>query len=73
VKISIHVKTGARENSVTKLDNASYRVAVSARPIEGKANEAVVKVLADYFCVPKSCIDIISGHSSSKKIVSIGQ
>jgi uncharacterized protein (TIGR00251 family) len=73
VKISIHVKTGARENSVTKRDDASYRVAVAARPIDGKANEAVVKALADYFGVPKSCVDIISGHASAKKIVSIGQ
>lgn len=71
MKISVQVKTGAREDGVKKISETSFVVTVKARPIDGKANEAVIKVLAKYFDVPKSRIEIVSGHSSSRKIVAI--
>lgn len=71
MKISVRVKTGARENSVKKIDENSFAVSVKARPIEGKANEAVIAVLAEYFDVSKSRIDIVSGHTSKIKCFEI--
>ncbi len=71
MKVSVTIKTGAREDGVKKINDASFAVTVKARPIDGKANEAAIKVLAAYFHLPKSRIDIISGHSSSKKMLSI--
>ncbi len=71
MKLSVQVKTGAREDGVTKINETSFVVTVKARPIDGKANEAVIKALAKFFGVAKSRIDIISGHSSSKKIIVI--
>ncbi len=71
MKITVKVKTGARENSVKKIDETSFAVSVKARPIEGKANEAVVAVLAEYFDTSKSRVEIVSGHSSKIKCFEI--
>lgn len=73
MRIEAKVKTGARENTVKKIDETSFAISVKARPIDGKANEAVIAGLAEYFDVPKSRVEIISGHSTSRKIVSVDQ
>jgi len=71
MKISIKVKTKAKEEKVRQLGKNNFAVFVKALPIEGKANEAVIRLLAKYFKVPKSSIEIISGHKSKNKIVEI--
>ncbi len=72
MKISVTVKPQARKTKVERLPDGSYRVAVSAPAHEGRANEAVIEVLADFFDVPKSRVEIVSGASGRKKIVEIG-
>lgn len=47
-------------------------VAVSARPVEGQANVAVLAALADAFGVRRSAVALVSGHASRDKIVQIG-
>jgi uncharacterized protein len=46
-------------------------VRVTAPPVEGAANSAVIDVLADAFDVPRSSIEILSGNRGRNKIVSI--
>jgi len=46
-------------------------VKVTAPPEKGKANEAVIKILADYFSVPKSSVNIVGGKSTRTKIIDI--
>lgn len=47
------------------------RVRVSAPPVDGAANEELVRVLAKEFDVPRRAIEIVSGHSTRLKRVSI--
>jgi uncharacterized protein YggU (UPF0235/DUF167 family) len=47
------------------------RVYTAAAPEDGKANEAVVKLLAAHFGVPKSCVKILRGQTCRDKIVEI--
>ena len=49
-----------------------FEVWVKEPPIEGRANEAVERALADYFGVAKSKVNIVSGQTSRKKVVEIG-
>ncbi len=46
-------------------------VRVAARAVEGKANDAVVRALADAFAVPRGGIRIVSGHTSRTKLVEV--
>lgn len=71
MKISIKVKTNAKENKVEKMEGLNYIVKVKTAPIEGKANEAIIKALSEFFGIPKSNITIKSGLTSKQKIVEI--
>jgi len=44
---------------------------VNAPPVEGKANQAVIAVLADFFAVPKTSIRLIAGVKSRRKVFQI--
>jgi hypothetical protein len=71
-KIIVHVKPNARKNEVTKLEGNTYRVSVTAPPIDGKANEKVIEVLAAYFKKPKRCFVIARGATAREKVVEVG-
>jgi hypothetical protein len=71
MKIFIQVKTNKKENKVEKIDENNYQVFVKAPAKEGKANAAVIKILAQHFGVAKSKITIKSGLKSKQKIIQI--
>ncbi len=72
-KIAVTVKPNAKKAEVTKLSDAEYRVAVRPPAQDGKANEAVIDLLADYFGIAKSALKIIRGHSSRHKLLEVGR
>ena len=69
MNIQITVRPDAKREGVEKLADGTYRVAVHAPPHEGRANAAVIQLLADYFSVPKSTIEIVRGETGRKKWV----
>jgi uncharacterized protein (TIGR00251 family) len=71
MRISVRVKANACKNEVKQLDENQFSISVSAPPVEGKANEKVVELLAEYFHRPKRCITILRGKASKVKIVEI--
>ena len=68
MKISVKVKPQAKENKVKKIGLDNYVVWVKAKAIEGKANQAAVKILSEYFDVAKSKIILIKGKRVRDKI-----
>lgn len=72
MKISVRVTTRAKQNSVEQQPDGSYKIRVTAAPTDGKANEAVIKLLAKFFKCAQSEIKLISGASSRNKIFQIG-
>jgi hypothetical protein len=48
-----------------------YKVYVTAPPIDGKANEALIKLIADFFSVKKRQIRIVSGFKSRYKVLDV--
>lgn len=64
-------KTKARQNKVIQLTSSVYEVSVTAMPVEGKANLAVIEALADHFHVHKNKVQIISGFTSINKSIEI--
>lgn len=71
MRLLVTVKTGAKKEKVEKLDSNSFRIEVRALPIDGKANKAIIKVLANYLGTAQSNLIIKSGQRSKKKIVEI--
>ncbi len=70
MNIEVHVVPGARKREVRR-DASGLRVRLVARPVEGKANEELIEVLAGTFGVRKREIAILSGERGRKKVVSI--
>jgi uncharacterized protein len=71
--VSVTVKPNAKLATVTKLTDSEYRVTVHAPAEDGKANRALIELLAGYFCVPKSAIRIVRGQFARKKLIEIGE
>ena len=70
-RISLRVAPGAARAKVVGRHGEAWKVRVSAAPENGKANDAVVRLLADARSVPRGDIAIVSGHSSRDKLVTL--
>lgn len=70
MKLSITVKPKSRQEKIEKTANG-YIAYVKEQPIENRANRALIKLLSEYFGIPKSRITILSGMKSKQKIVEI--
>ena len=71
MKIVVKAKPSSREDKIEKIDDNNYVVYVKAPPMDGKANAAIIKLLANYFDVSPSLVEIISGVMAHMKVVQI--
>lgn len=76
MKISVKVIPNAKQNEVVDdafdlLGARILKVKVNQPPEDGKANKAVIELLAEYFKVRKSAVSIIAGETSRNKIIEI--
>ena len=71
MKISIKVIPSAKVEQIQPALDGSLKVWLRARPKEGEANKALVKLLSKHFDVPKTSINIATGLTSRNKIVDI--
>ena len=70
-RLTLRVSPGAARSAVVGRHGAGWKVRVAAAPEGGKANDAVVRLLADAVCVPAKDVAIVSGHASRDKIVAL--
>jgi hypothetical protein len=70
-KINLRVIPRARQNKITTDADGALRVHITAAPVDGAANDAVIRALAEHFHVPKSQIKIVRGEMSRNKIVEL--
>jgi uncharacterized protein (TIGR00251 family) len=74
--ITLRVKVTARSPAseiVGELDDGTLKVRIAAAPERGKANQALIALLAAHFGVPRTSVTIVSGHTASLKMVRIGK
>ena len=69
--IKLTVKPGSREEGLTSLEDGSWLARVKARPVDGKANAAVVALVAKHFGLRKAQVHIKSGASGRSKLVQL--
>ena len=72
MKIQVKVKPNSRTAEVSQ-EGDSFIVKVKEPPKEGKANQAVVKLLAEHFSVSQSQVRILSGFRSRNKVVDVAE
>ena len=71
MKIEIIAHPNSKRARIEKDLLGTLHVYVSAPPLEGKANRAIIEALADYFGRSKSMVQLISGEKSKKKLFEI--
>ena len=54
-----------------QMDDGTLKIKVSAVPEKGKANAELIAWLAEYFKVPKTNVEIVSGQTSARKLVRV--
>jgi len=70
IKIRV-LPRSSRNEVVGEMADGTLKVKLTAPPVEGKANEALVKLLAEHFSVPKGKIKITSGSTSKNKTIEV--
>jgi len=80
MKIFVHAKPGLKRvymkettDLFGKNGERHFIVAVKERAVDGKANRAIEKALAEHFRVSQSCVRIVAGSASREKILEIAE
>ncbi len=71
VSLSVRIQPRASKNEITRMDDGRLKIRLTAPPVDGAANEALVKFLADAFDVGRSQVEIVSGHTGREKIIKV--
>lgn len=71
LSFKVHVQPGASRNQVLGFYGDALKLKLTAPPVEGKANKACIEILSETLGVPKTSIEIVSGHSSRQKNIRI--
>lgn len=69
--IQLRVQPRARRSALQRTAEGALKAAVTAPPEDGKANEAVVALLAQAWRVPKSTIEIVRGGTAREKTLRV--
>jgi uncharacterized protein len=71
VVVTVHVQPGARRTEVVGRHGDALKVRVTAPPVDGRANQAVIALVATTLAVPPSSITLAAGTSSRRKVLRI--
>ena len=71
MKLSVRVSPRSSRNDIKKLPDGTYKIFLTAAPVDGKANESLIKIISNYFSIPKKNISVLKGKTSRNKIIEI--
>ncbi len=71
MKLTVHVRPGSVRTSVGGSHDGAVVVRVREKAVDGRANDAVVKALAEELHVPRRAVTIASGGRSRRKIIEV--
>ena len=71
LSFGVRVVARASRSEITGEQGGALRVRIAAAPVEGAANQELIKLLAKSFKLPQKAVEIVSGAASKNKIVRI--
>lgn len=71
MRIYVRVSPRSSRKEIVKVSEGEYKVKLTAAPVEGEANKMLIGMLAGYFGVSKSQVEIVGGKSAKIKIIDI--
>lgn len=71
ITLTLHVQPGAKRSEITGLHGDALKLKLAAPPIEGRANEALLKYIGGLFDVPLRQVELKQGGQSRHKVIAI--
>lgn len=71
IVFAVKVQPRARRNAITGVVGDMLKLTLTAPPVDGRANQAVIEFLAELFEIPRHSVTIASGETSRNKMVRI--
>ena len=68
--LKLRISPNASKNAFLK-DTQGLKVKITAQPVDGKANKALIEFLSEKFKIPKSSFEILKGTSTKDKTILI--
>jgi len=69
--LEVFVQPRASRNEVVGVQGDRLKIRTTAAPVDGKANEQIIKFLAKEFCVPKSRLTVLAGAQRRNKRIGV--
>ena len=71
MKIFVKAKPNSKIQAIEQQDETHFIISVKEPPVQGRANQAIMKILADYFNIPASGVRLVIGFKERNKIFEI--
>nr|MBL8410956.1 YggU family protein [Dechloromonas sp.] len=71
ITLTLHIQPGAKKSEFAGLHGEALKIRLAAPPVDGKANEALVKFVAARLGLAKSAVSLVSGQTSRHKILEV--
>lgn len=71
VLLTLHIQPGAKKTEVVGQHGDALKLRLAAPPVDGKANDALIAVLAEQLGIPKARLTLVSGQTSRRKCVAV--
>jgi uncharacterized protein len=71
VSFAVRVQPRAKKNAVVGELGDTLKIALTAPPVDGRANEACIEFFANLLKVPRSSVSIASGETSRRKVIRV--
>jgi len=70
-RFAVHVQPRAKRTEVTGMHGAAVKIRLAAPPVDGAANDALRRFLAERLCVPHASVHVVAGLSSRDKLIEV--
>ena len=69
--LAVRVRPGAKKNDVSGLHAGAVKISLTAPPVDGRANEALIEFIAELVRIPQARVSLVSGATSRMKVLRI--
>ncbi len=70
-RLDVKLQPGASRNAVVAKTSGEWKLAVTAPPVDGRANEACIRLLSAVLSVPRAAVTLLRGQTNRKKLFEI--
>ena len=71
ITLTLHIQPGAKKTEFAGLHGDALKIRLAAPPVDGKANEALIRFMAESLQLPKAAITLKSGQTSRRKVLEL--